>query len=219
MSCKSAFLALQLGEETREALASAAFGISQDPARMLAVDEDVVDRDLIGFDITTAERLHMTFVFCGDNLLRLPTDRLAHLHQLLDSAIQRAADEYAGHPEWFRLEASGFELFPPGKRNLLVARFVAPARLCALRHELWELCRAQPHVTLGKFRATRAQVERLSCMGLVERLAEADGGRNSVILTNIGMECNAIGTMLVGEQPKRASLSWKWDQHWQRISS
>ena len=127
----------------------------------------------------------------------------------------------------FMLTCSAFELFPPGKRNLLVARFVAPVRLCALRKELWELCTAAgvaladdgewiPHVTLGKFRATKAQAGRLTCAGLVERLADADDGgdQDRTIGPVVGMRCGASGTMLVGEQPRRAPLCWKWDRRW-----
>ena len=118
-----------------------------------------------------------------------------------------------------------FQLFPPTKHNLLIARFEASPRLCALRRELWSLCTAAgvgladdgdwvPHVTLGKFRATKAQVGQLTCAGLEDRLAADDNGGGDydrVIPSVPDVRYVPFEITLVGEQPKRVPLSWTWD--------
>ena len=219
MACKSAFLALDLSELTREALHYAAWTVQRKTAAvMMPAVADVSD---LGFDATAAERLHMTFVFCGDSLLTLPADRLTDLNQQIEAAICRAQ---ALHIEAPALQFVAFELFPPTKNNLLIARFEAPMRLRMLRHELWEICRAAgvaksddsewlPHVTLGKFRASKAQTGRLTCVGLVQRLDENDTSASDdrVIPSVPDVCCRAFGVVLIGEQPKRAPLSWSWN--------
>ena len=81
---RSAFLALELGEVAREALHCAGWAVQRRTTTMMNVAGD--GDGGLGFEATATDRLHMTFVFCGDDLLRLPADRLARLnHQLLES--------------------------------------------------------------------------------------------------------------------------------------
>ena len=157
----------------------------------------------------------------ASRLLRLPADRLARLnHQLLES-VTGAVERHSP----FTLRFVDFQLFPPSKHNLLIARFEAPPHLRALRQELWGLCTAAgvgvaddedwvPHVPLGKFRATKAQVRQLSCRGLAERLEADDNGggdHDRVIPSVRDVACVPFELMLVGEQPKREPLSWTWE--------
>ena len=118
----------------------------------------------VGFEATSSDCIHMTFVFWEEQLVHLQANQLAQLHQELQAACDRATSEADLVMSCFR----------PAERNLLIARFEAPSRLSTLRDECWEICKGAgvaqvddtgciPHCTLGKFRATESQASRLTC--------------------------------------------------------
>lgn len=109
------------------------------------------------------------------------------------------------------LTFEGFELFPPGKMNLIVARFVAPQQLRRLRDSVWRTCLEHgvaikdddewmPHVTLGKLSATKSQVSRVSCRQLTP-LAQSMTKAPRQAMTPLGLT-------LLGSRPKQAWLDW-----------
>jgi len=201
MPCHTAFLAVVLDEATRSCLDEAAQAIEQAPEALLGVPG-------VGFAPIASQLLHMTFLFMGDHLRQLPASEVAALHQAVQAAVLDAGDAAAA-PMAFR----GFELFPPEKSNLVVARFDATGPLETLRQAVLRACQAHgrslpqslwqqlegegawvPHVTLGKIAATRANVGRVSC-----------GGLGGLAPTRPARPC---GLTLLGERPKRLWCDW-----------
>jgi len=111
--------------------------------------------------------MHMTLVFLGSNIRGLTPAKRAELVALMEAFSAAASD---GQPS---LEFEALELFPPAKRNLLIAKYtINGAKLAAL----WKLqvscfetglvskeehARSQgndfvAHVTLGKYGGMRA---------------------------------------------------------------
>lgn len=191
MSCSTAFLALDFapsGHGLAE-LGTIARAIQEKPEELLGAK--------VGFEATVEDKLHATFVFCGELLHALPKAELAELHQELGALIQEAEIE--------ELPFNRFELFPPGKQNLVIARFFAPKRLVRLRRQLWRSCLQRkaalkvddewlPHVTLGKLQASKAQVGQVDC-----RRLEALVPQKRLMVE---------GVTLLGLRPKQLWLDW-----------
>lgn len=201
MSNHNAFLAVTLGEDLRDELAAAARALEEDTRNLLGLPIGT------GFDAADAGKLHMTFLFFGEQLQHLPVAEVHALHAGFQAAIQTAGAS-AGTPLAFQ----GFELFPPGKMNLVVARFEASAELIHLRNEVLDVCRKQgksfpscyfsqiedegiwsPHVTLGKIKATREDVGR----------ASADGRELRALAPR---DARPLGLTLLGHRP----IGKKW---------
>mmetsp|Transcript_64103 Transcript_64103/g.181996 ORF Transcript_64103/g.181996 Transcript_64103/m.181996 type:complete len:230 (+) Transcript_64103:67-756(+) len=203
MSCHTAFLAVALGDDLRQWLDTVATAIQAAPAEMLGVPG-------VSFDPIETSCLHMTFIFFGSHLRELPAAQLVALHAAVAREVA-AAGQAAAAPLVFQ----GFELFPPQKCNLVVARFAAPRALLELREavlaackvhgvalpaSLWSLLEREgawsPHATLGKIGASRARVGGCSCRGLARSLPAAPAG------------ARPLGLTLLGERPKRAWCDW-----------
>mmetsp|Transcript_9601 Transcript_9601/g.11155 ORF Transcript_9601/g.11155 Transcript_9601/m.11155 type:complete len:233 (+) Transcript_9601:343-1041(+) len=228
MSCKTGFFALELDYGAQEWLSQVADYIQQDTitAMDVTVDSSSSPNNNIGFAATPLDRLHMTLVFCGEGLLKLSSDELSKVHAEMDQAVRRYPPQEVNR----MLELTGFDLFPPTKCNLLVAKFTAPPMLQALRRELWQILLAAggkqgtcamtddsewiPHVTLGKFKASSTQIGLLKCSGLKDRfmrssvVSDRDGKDDRV---NVDDGVPVKGISLRGERPKRIWLDWDWD--------
>eukprot|EP00928_Gymnodinium_smaydae_P013061 TRINITY_DN14760_c0_g2_i1.p1 TRINITY_DN14760_c0_g2~~TRINITY_DN14760_c0_g2_i1.p1 ORF type:complete len:548 (+),score=76.72 TRINITY_DN14760_c0_g2_i1:83-1726(+) len=194
MSCSTAFLAVEIDETFRAQLYATASALASSPSQMLGVPD-------IAFEPHARNRLHMTFVFCDNMLPRLSKDNLIALHGKINDTIQGVADS-----DLLSFKFAGFELFPPDKMNLIIARFQASEQLHSLRKLLWETCvefgvakkddgEWMPHVTLGKLRATRAQVGLVSCRSLPTLIPSS--------------ACRPLGLSLLGAIPKQCNLNWK----------
>ncbi|CAE8742947.1 unnamed protein product [Polarella glacialis] len=115
---------------------------------------------------------------------------------------------------WSQLSFCGFELFPPGKMNLVVARFEPSPSLLQLREAALSRCKEDglslpsslfslleqegawpPHVTLGKIRATKSDVGAARC------------GAQMAVLAPTGA-LQPSGLTLLGERPPRAWCDW-----------
>merc|ERR1719440_2033434 len=164
MACNTAFLAVSLDSSLKAALHQVACSIASLPQEKLGV------RD-IGFNPHEEDKLHMTFVFCAEALLKLPRADLVALHAEIAELSRNCVA--AGD-----LVFKGFDLFPPEKMNLIIARFDAPEFLQSLRFAMWQACLKydvavkddsewMAHITLGKIRATKAQVGMVSCTNMV----------------------------------------------------
>ncbi|CAE7249769.1 Msh2 [Symbiodinium sp. CCMP2592] len=155
----------------------------------------------LGFDAVDPSSMHMTFLFFGEHAGRLPAPALETLHERL---CRELLDEGLSTPMAFK----GFEIF--GKMNVVVATFDAPQSMLDLRDRVLQACLKDPsfppafikllkeqvewipHITLGKIRATRAQLSSVSCRRLRASLKAAQ----------------PKGLTMLGERPKRARLDW-----------
>ena len=75
------------------------------------------------FDVMDPKDLHCTVFFFGEGLRRLPSGQLAAWHAEVTALISEAdlrADHDSAHMRY-----QGLDIFPPGKHNLVVARFKA----------------------------------------------------------------------------------------------
>jgi 2'-5' RNA ligase len=108
---------------------------------------------------------------------------------------------------------TGFALFPPGKCNLVVAKFEAVDKELHAYAEhllksaetvgltgLREKHNLDPHVTLGKINATKVQVGALS----------KHGGPNIPDLDQVAKEWTTDGCYLCGKVPPQAFLDWNF---------
>lgn len=207
MANKNAFLGVRLNSASMRRLDAAAKALAQDTANLLGMPAGT------GFDPVDTDSLHMTFLFFGEYLRALPAEELRQFHAGLCAKVAEALNQ----PESpiTRLQFQAFELFPPEKMNLVVARFAPTEPLLNLRSEVLDLCHSQgismpssffsliegegawsPHVTLGKIRASRAEVGLASCSNAaLQALAPT-------------VAATPLGLTLLGERPPRAWCDW-----------
>jgi len=208
MACHNAFLAVILDEGTLDDLDRIANALHESPSEMLGFPAGTE----VGFDPMVKSSLHMTFLFFGEHLRGLPSGELRQVHAAIQAEVEEASSSAALPTEPLRF--CGFELFPPGKMNLVVARFEATDPLRTLRSRVLAVCKEKgvsfpvsyfasiegegawtPHVTLGKIRATRTEVGQASCGGGISALA-------------ITRPAKPLGITLLGARPPRAWCDW-----------
>jgi 2'-5' RNA ligase len=199
----NAYLAVALDDASRAHLAALQAGITASVARSEAN---------AAFDPMAFDMLHLTFFFAGEALGRLPAHLLYDWHAAVAGAIAasglRAEDG--------RLSFSGLDVFPPGKRNLVIARFDATERLRALRAEVIVLARGlggelgdlaardldwSPHCTLGKVYASKAVVADVAARAIGKVLVSRECAPACAELRGEGV-C-AGGLELLGSIPRQ----------------
>eukprot|EP00746_Dinoflagellata_sp_MGD_P112156 gnl/MRDRNA2_/MRDRNA2_49116_c0_seq1.p1 gnl/MRDRNA2_/MRDRNA2_49116_c0~~gnl/MRDRNA2_/MRDRNA2_49116_c0_seq1.p1 ORF type:complete len:587 (+),score=114.43 gnl/MRDRNA2_/MRDRNA2_49116_c0_seq1:77-1837(+) len=199
----NSYLAVVLDDATEAALGIAAEAIVASPSELLGARS-------VGFEPVQDESRHMTFVFFGEHLRQLPASELLAVHAAICEEVA-AAGASAAAPLAFR----GFELFPPTKSNLIVACFEPSPFLVELRNAVLRRVREcglslskslftmlegdgawMPHVTLGKIRASKAQIGGVSC--------------SHAAFHSLGPTAPALpkGLTLLGERPPRAWCNW-----------
>jgi len=207
MSNKNCFLAVRIDAPTLLALERVGRSLEENPSTLLNMPEDV------GFDFMEPEQLHMTFLFFGECLRNLEASQLRTAYAQICEKVSDALSE--ADTLTAPLEFIGFELFPPQKRNLVVARFKTTDALLRLRDAMFASLRTQgismpasfftliegegawsPHVTLGRIRASKAQIGSASC--------------NTTGLSTLAPSkpLQPHGLTLLGERPPRAYCDW-----------
>jgi 2'-5' RNA ligase len=170
MPNRNAYLCVDLGPAALDGLAELAAALAREaggPEHFRAMDR---------------EQAHMTFFFAGEQLGRLSPVELASFHAAASTAVGQFQTDAASSTT---LQLQGLALFPPEKRNLIVAQFAASPALHALQAQVGRLAAAagvcdpgsvwysdaheqtdnataaawQPHVTLGKLRSNSDRVE------------------------------------------------------------
>jgi 2'-5' RNA ligase len=211
MPNRNAYLRVALGPAVLDGLAALAAALAQaagGPERFRAMDRGTV---------------HMTFFFAGERLGRLDGADLARFH----AAVSAAVGEFHADASTATVRLRGLALFPPGKHNLVVARFAASPALRALQARIEEIAAAAgvshsgsvrhdgahehgtaaawlPHVTLGKVRSASDLVE------TVGRQLLAAGARivaEPAVARQIESP-EATGIDLGGLAPKQRWLDW-----------
>eukprot|EP00658_Telonema_sp_P-2_P009988 TRINITY_DN13731_c0_g1_i2.p1 TRINITY_DN13731_c0_g1~~TRINITY_DN13731_c0_g1_i2.p1 ORF type:complete len:329 (-),score=59.02 TRINITY_DN13731_c0_g1_i2:263-1249(-) len=211
MPNRNSYLALGLGIYDRDALHAAAVAC-----------EDAAARQGCVFDAMDYEDLHVTFLFVGEMLRKLSAAQLEHFHQRVAQVV-RSADLALQ-----RLPLDGLDLFPPGKQNLIVARFKAPQGLVALQRAVVQIARESgiasdserkrlfgengylaragggredtwtPHCTLGKLRAPSTQVTAIGQAVIREIESSTDL-----------VDLHTTGIVMCGEVPKQLWIDWE----------
>ncbi|CAE7609794.1 unnamed protein product [Symbiodinium necroappetens] len=194
MPNRNCYLAVALDDESLASLGKVASSVVAS-SELLELPSDT------GFDAVDPSSMHMTFLFFGEHAGKLPAPALETLHERLCSEL---LDEGLSAPMAFK----GFEIF--GKMNVVVATFDAPQSMLDLRDRVLQACLKDPsfppafvkllkeqvewipRITLGKIRATRAQLSSVSCRRLRASLKAAQ----------------PKGLTMLGERPKRARLDW-----------
>lgn len=143
----------------------------------------------------------MAFVFCTDRLCHLPSEQL----QTLYDDIRRHVAAACAEEELQALTCRGFELFGPDKSHL-IARFRAPGLLMQLRRAIWRTCKEfgtslpdaiwQPHIRLGRIKASRGQLNKVA-FSLPPQLSQ--------------LAIQPKGLTLRGKQPKDPYCECNWD--------
>ena len=168
MPNKNSYLAACFDEATRSALNEL-----QDAL------EEHLQSEGYSFDRMSLQVLHLTFLFAGERLRQLSGEQLRTCHTEVTVAIRQSG--LGCKPSVIKI--SGICVFPPGKSNLIVARFDVPRDLRELEQVVARSARAAgisvpsssrageleveegdendwvPHVTLGKVRASRDAVQ------------------------------------------------------------
>lgn len=210
MSNSNAFLAVVPDAASLQALDAAAKALQAFPGELLGMSSSV------SFDPQGATSLHMTFLFFGEYLRALPAAELIAVHAAVEAHVQASldGDGMVGVADALRFRC--FELFPPEKMNLVVARYEATPSLLQLRKRILESCKQlgmsfpssyftliageggwNPHVTLGKIRASRAEIGKASCRGVALHALAPAG------------PLHPQGLTLLGEQPPRVRCDWR----------
>jgi len=172
-------------------LSSVAEALRDAPSELLGVDD-------VAFEAHTAAQLHMAFVYLAERFMKMHASEMRGLHDAVQQRVAAAADA-ATAP----ITLCGLELYPPD-RSLVVARFKVPETLMSLRKAVWRVCREHkvafpdaiwmPHVVIGRIRATRGQVNHVSCARL-SGLAPRHTTR-------------PLGLTLTGGRPKSVQCDW-----------
>lgn len=151
----NSWLSLVLALSTKEALQ--------------ACIEQVQIASPVSLDAMSDSDMHMTLAFFASRLRSLPTPRRAELESLL-----RTFSKDATASKESVLEFEALELFPPSKRNLLIAKYhIKGGNLDALRklqvacyelglvseeeHTISQKTDFIAHVTMGKFRGMKSE--------------------------------------------------------------
>lgn len=219
MPNRNAYLAVCFSECTRHALV-----VLQDEL------EAHLEQDGHAFDRMSVDGLHMTFLFAGESLGRMRADELAAWHAQTRAVIKETARPSGDANMHF----SGIDVFPPGKCNLLVARFEVPPWLTeqqrvieAAAHAAGVRCSTSeakagygvwaPHVTLGKVRAKRAEVTAAASRAaksvntMCRREAKEGCGVSGLerdVLDALLM-APADGLTLCGDLPRQKWIDWR----------
>ena len=213
MPNRNSYLSVSLSPETRCACAQ----LQQ------ALDEAVVG-DGHKFSPLSLDDLHLTFNFCGEELSKLPAETLKAWHLSICDEIKDLSEDLSRCTMRF----SQLDVFPPGKNNLVVARFDAPEALHQLQ---WRTIRAlqaaaakyghgradladlrnkerdswAPHVTLGKVHAPKGVVANVAHGAARKAASSAD----TVTAFSMLREVPAAGLSLCGAQPKHVWIDWR----------
>ena len=204
MPNSNAYLALALPDATRRALQALTSRLEAQ-VRLSGGEFKAMDGDA----------LHMTFLFCGEQLSgrEMPASSLVAWHATLCRAVQ----DFIGSA---KLKVQRLELFPPGKQNLVVATFEASHSMHRLQHELEKLSAAAglhmsdsvrrqeneqqgditwiPHVTLGKLRTKKN--------GLQSRISVNLHSGHLNLHSDLNFHAPKI--ILCGRIPQQAWLDW-----------
>jgi 2'-5' RNA ligase len=212
MPNRNAYLAVGFDDDARGALAELQESLVASVAAM--ADGGV------SFEQMALRDLHMTFFFAGEGLRGLSGEQVQRWHRSAVDAIGRQYVGATGIRE-LRMTPSGLDLFPPEKRNLIVARFDVSESLRALQADVTsastglglacsgsvrqQLAGSEhewaPHVTLGKIRAPKGTVANIGR----EAIRVAWG----TAATRLHRGIVAEGLELRGEQPKQGGyLDW-----------
>jgi len=141
--------------------------------------------------------MHMTLVFLGANLRGLPPAKRSELQAII-TVFREDADAAATSSA---LEFERLELFPPTKRNLLVARYKIAGRNLEAVRKLQAECfglgmvsmeeeegrlkgeEFVAHVTLGKFRGMKAE----QSTGVERAVRKLNEGLEENVLMELGL--------------------------------
>lgn len=146
MSNGNCYLRLQLAEDTTEILQGISQTISDDVSSWLlgrCQRDETQSPDGRPLAFEPQEDLHITHVFFGEALHTASRDAICEVHRLVEEAladssldlerpsdVTDAAEEQGSH---MALEIDKFELFPPDKQNLVIARLKFASR----KEEIW----------------------------------------------------------------------------------
>ena len=162
-----------------------------------------------GFDPMAYDGLHVTFFFMGEALRALDARQVDQFHQKVAQAVCEANLSV----QTMRFES--LDLFPPGKSNLIVAKFAVGDALRALQCRVVEIARGFqiggsrserqrlygeqswcPHCTLGKLRGSAETV--------------AIGGTRMIQQLECHLQgVTATGLLMGGEIPRQKWVDWE----------
>ena len=133
MASNNAVLAGRLDAATTAELDAVAKALQEDTANLLGTPAGT------GFDAIDTASLRMTFLFFGACLRDLPATQLKHFHDCVCAEVANALEQEESLGSCLNFER--FQLFPPGKMNVVVARFQANEYLLRLRSLIMNVCR------------------------------------------------------------------------------
>ena len=177
----------------------------------------------VPLDPMSTLEMHMTLVFLGSNLRSLPPPKRTELDGIIAAF---STDVTTTTTAAAALEFNRLELFPPTKRNLLVAMYkIGTGNLEALSRlqkaclDLGVLSREEhvkfeqgdfvAHVTLGKFRGMKAE-QSTAVERVVNRVSE---GLDESIVRSLGLPFNEL--CLRGADWERWYGKWRLDVEWE----
>jgi 2'-5' RNA ligase len=147
---KTNWISLTLPETTRDAYYMIGQYLTQNIKTIVHENVDFIPMEY--------NDLHMTLVFCDDKLRKLSKEQKPVYESIMNQQIQS-----------FKLKFDKYELFPPGKENIIIARFADNISfqkfVLKLRSEFSNIGikfeeNFIPHITLGKIRGFKKEYKR-----------------------------------------------------------
>jgi len=151
------WLSLDLDIETRKNL--------HDIAEYIKINCNALFGENVSFEPMKYDDIHMTAIFIGDKIY-------ANMHNYNRQSICTIINSKL--IQHYELTYEGYKLFPPNKQNLIVVTFTCSQKLLERINDiviimekngfvgLKQLNNFTPHITLGKIRATKQQIDRIS---------------------------------------------------------
>mmetsp|Transcript_25728 Transcript_25728/g.43168 ORF Transcript_25728/g.43168 Transcript_25728/m.43168 type:complete len:248 (+) Transcript_25728:23-766(+) len=182
------------------------------------ISSEQVDECQISFTPMMWNNLHVTFLFCSEYLHSIPAEQLKAWHTIIADAVSRFVVTVNSGPLMASVNIDRLGVFPPGKKNLVVAFLrVAPA-IYSLQEQVVQLTVDmkksnaafgmiadlnrdwQPHCTLGKLQAPKNRVEYIGMMA-INRMEKHihDYEEHSLATTGLKMS---------GFTPKQKWIDW-----------
>jgi 2'-5' RNA ligase len=226
MSNHNSYLSLSISEEVRQQL----YGIANKFQRAISTLDG---QQTFGFEPMKWEDLHITFFFAGENLHSMSSHELILWHDGIQAII---ADVLGKIQTPIELQFTGFDIFPPEKSNLIVAKFDASPELFEIQSRVELLTsdlqignsgslrrmvelnsgkcgKWQPHCTLGKIRAPKHLVADVGRKA-IEQIDRSSISRNGAACDPSSLQsssCHHIivqGLEMSGYMPRQQWIDW-----------
>lgn len=218
MPNRNSYLVLSLSDKLRSNL----YVLAQKLKNSIAnIDNGTGNLD---FDLMEFENIHITFFFTGELLHKLSRIQLKNWYDsvtmIINEVLNEAKLNEAKMNEPLMIQYTGFDVFPPAKSNLIVAKFDVSNLLHKMYQKIAESSKHLlgddssglklidklnmewiPHCTLGKIRAPKAIITDIGNKVIKDILRDN--------MRDLMEDAPIDGLLMCGEIPKQLWIDWE----------